>query len=305
MTWRVGYFIKANEGVYSVIRSALPEGCELVTLSNGSSPAALVKDINFLIAGKAPRSVIDAGPALKLIMCPGVGYDGIDLEAAAQRAIPVAPTVCGNTTEVAEHTLLLMLAVSRRLVELDNSTRAGKWMMWDRRLSCFNLAGKTLGLIGYGRIGREVARRASAFDMPVQYFDPAAEQSTALEDLISTSDFVSLHLPLTSETRGLMNAARIGAMRPGSVLINTSRGEVVDEPALIDALRRGHLAGAGLDVFETEPPPADNALFAMPNVVVTPHVASGTVDGLRVKAERYAENIRRVLAGKPPIDQLS
>lgn len=303
MSYRAGYFIKANEGVYGVVRAALPEGFELVTLAD--DPAAQARDLDFLIAGKASRALIEAAPKLKLIQAPGVGYDGIDLAAAAERGVPVAIAVCGNPDEVAEYALMSMLAVSRRLVELDRALRGGKWMMWDRRLASFNLKGKTLGVVGLGRIGREVARRAAGFDMRVQYCDPnvsAPYPRLPLEELLATSDYVSLHVPLTPETRGMLSRGRIGCMKPGSILINTSRGEVVDEGALIDALREGRLAGAGLDVFEREPPVVSNPLLAMDNVVVTPHVASGTLDALRVKARHYAENMRRVLDGREPLD---
>jgi phosphoglycerate dehydrogenase-like enzyme len=305
MSLKVGYFMRANDGIYAAVREALPAGCELVTLAPGDDPAEKAKGLGFLIAGKVTREMIEAAPGLRLIQTPGVGYDGIDLAAAAARGIPVAFTVCGNTDEVAEHTLLLMLAVSRRLVELDAALRAGRWLMWDRRLQSFNLKGRTLGLIGFGRIGQAVAVRAAAFGMEIQYADPVAVpgwRRADLDELLGTSDYASLHVPLTPATRGLLDARRIGLMKRGAVLINTSRGEAVNEGALIEALRGGRLAGAGLDVFAKEPPSQDNPLLSMPNVVVTPHVGSGTADGLRVKAAWYAANIRRVLSGEAPLD---
>ncbi len=303
MSYKAGYFIKANTGIYDVVRAALPEGFELVTLD--ADPVAQARDLDFLIAGKASRALIEAAPKLKLIQAPGVGYDGLDLAAAAERSIPVAIAVCGNPDEVAEYTLMSMLAVSRRLLELDHALRQGRWMMWDRRLQSFNLKGKTLGLVGLGRIGAEVARRAGAFDMQVQYTDPAVRAAypyRPLEDLLATSDYVSLHVPLTPETRGMLSRDRIAGMKPGAILINTSRGEVLDEQALIDALLSARLAGAGLDVFDREPPETTNPLLTMDNVVLTPHVASGTLDALRVKARRYAENMQLVLAGREPVD---
>lgn len=305
MTYKAGYLMKANEGIYAEVRAALAPQCELVTLSGGLAPSDVLGDLDFVIAGKVTGSMIDAAPKLKLILAPGVGVDGLDLDAAARRNIPVVCTVCGNVAEVAEHTLMLMLAVSRRLTELDAALRAGQWMMWDRRLQSRNLAGRKLGIIGFGRIGQEVAKRAVAFEMEVQQNDLVRNEGwpfAELDELLATSDFVSLHVPLTGATRGMMTRERIGAMKRGAVLINTARGEVVDEAALIAALQSGHLSGAGLDVFATEPPGKNNPLLAMPNVVVTPHSGSGTVDGLRVKAAQYAENIRRVLTGEPLID---
>lgn len=302
--YKVGYFMRANEGVYDVIRQSLPADSELVTLNGAATPESTIADLDFLIAGKVSREMIAQAPRLRLIMAPGVGTDGIDTAAASERGIPVAATICGNMVEVAEFTLMLMLTVSRRLTELDAALREGRWLMWDRRLQSRNLAGKTLGLVGHGRIGQAVGRRAAAFDMNVVYSDPCQSGGLPLADLLAESDFVSLHLPLTPESRGLMNASSIAAMKTGAVLINTARGELVDQTALVGALQSGKLGGAGLDVFEKEPLDPANPLLAMPNVVVSPHVASGTLDGLRVKAQQYAANIRRVLAGEEPIDLL-
>lgn len=304
MNYKAGFFLKANAGVYGVIRAALPPGFELVTLTG--DPVEQVRELDFLIAGKVTRRMIEAAPGLRLIQTPGVGYEGVDLEAAAERGIPVAITVCGNPVEVAEYTLMAMLAVSRRLVEIDRELRRGRWMAWDRRLQSFNLQGKTLGIVGFGRIGREVAPRAAAFGMRVLYNDaapvPSAYQQVDLDVLLAASDYVTLHVPLTASTRGLLNRERLARMKPGAILVNTSRGEVVEEAALIEALQNGRLAGAGLDVFEKEPPAPDNPLLAMDNVVLTPHVASGTFDALRVKSRAYAENMRRVLAGEELLD---
>lgn len=302
MKTTVGYFQNAHEGVYSAIREALPAGCELVTPPDC---AKRIGELDVLIAGKVTREMIAAAQRVRLIQTPGVGYDGIDVEAAFERGVPVAYTICGNTDEVAEHTLLLMLAVSRRLVELDQALRAGRWMMWERRIESRNLAGKILGIVGLGRIGRAVARCATAFGMIVQYTDPTESGDLPrrpLDPLLETSDYVSLHVPLSPATRGLLGAARIGAMKQGAILINTARGEIVDEPALVEALRKGRLAGAGLDVFAHEPPAADHPLLALPNVVVTPHVASGTIDSLRRKAAWYSHNIERVMSGQEPLD---
>jgi glyoxylate reductase len=200
--------------------------------------------------------------------------------------------------------MLLMLAACRRLVELANSLRGGKWMMWDRRTSCVGLKGKTLGIIGMGRIGRAVGARAAAFGMSIQYYDLIQVDGfrrCALEHLLGTSDIVSIHCPLTDETRRLLNRERIALMKRGSILVNAARGGIVDEAALHEALATGHLAAAGLDVFEKEPPEPANPLLHMDQVIVTPHVATGTLDSLQAKARFYVENIHRVLAGEQPI----
>jgi len=306
VSYRVGYFMRANEGIYGVLRSCLPEGFELITLESKDpgEPLEKVRGLDFVIGGKVTGEMIANAPKLRFIQAPGVGYDGIDVEAAASRGIPAAVSLVGNSDEVAEHVFLLMLAVNRRLREMDQSVRDGRWLMWDRRLQSFNLAGKTIGIIGLGRIGQEVAGRARGFKMEVRYHDPAVEAEYShlpLDELLGESDYITIHVPLTPGTRGLLDARRIGLLKEGGVLVNTSRGEIVDEPALVEALKAGRLRGAGLDVFDREPPSADNPLFALENVVLTPHVGSGTVDGLRAKAAMYAGNITRVLAGEDPI----
>lgn len=296
--------LPANDDVYAELRAVLPPGFDLVTPPG--DPLELVRDLDFLIAAKVTREMIAAAPRLKLIQAPGVGYDGIDLDAAGERGIPVAITVCGNPVEVAEYTLMAMLAASRRLVELDRELRRGRWLAWDRRLQSVNLQGRRLGIVGYGRIGREVAPRAAAFGMDICFTDirpvPSPYEQTDLKTLLSTSDFVTLHVPLNDSTRHLLNRERIGWMKPGAILVNTSRGGVIEETALIEALRGVRLSGAVLDVFEKEPPDPDNPLLTMDNVIVTPHVASGTVDALRAKARAYVENIRRLLAGEELVD---
>lgn len=307
-TLNVGYLLRANADVYRVINEALPERCHLVTMGADEGPLAVVPGLQFLIAGKVTRAMIQAAPRLRLIQSPGAGYDGIDLEAASEFGVPVACTTCGNTDEVAEHTLMLMLAVSRRLVELDRELRQGKWLMWDRRIHSRNLTGRSLGIIGFGRIGQAVAARAVSFGMSVQYCDPIPSgewKRVSIEELLATSDYVSLHVPLTPSTRGLLDVNRLGLMKPDAVLINTARGEIVDEGALIRALSEHRLGGAGLDVFESEPLAGSSELVKFSNVVLTPHTGAGTLDGLRVKAQRYATNIHRVLAGEAPLDLVS
>src|SRR5262245_20129966 len=157
---KIGYFLPANENIYAVIRRHLPDGCELVTLPGNARGVELelVRDLDFLIAVKITAEMIRSASRLRLIQLPGVGYDQVDLAAAAEAGIPVAVSVAGSSEAVAEHTMLLMLAVSRRLVELCNSTRAGQWLMWDRRTSSYSLHGKMLGLVGFGRIGQQVAK---------------------------------------------------------------------------------------------------------------------------------------------------
>jgi D-3-phosphoglycerate dehydrogenase / 2-oxoglutarate reductase len=303
---KVGYFLRANESVYEVIRSYLPVGAELITLQ-GKEPSEeveLIRELDFLISVRATTEMIGNGGKLRLLQLPGVGLDQVDLEAAANARIPVALSLNGSSEAVAEQTMLLMLAVCRRLVELANSVREGKWLMWDRRTVSYGLFGKTLGIIGLGRIGREVAARAEAFGMSVQYFDTMQVDGFTfrdLPDLLRTSDVVSLHCPLAPGTRRLLNRDMIQVMKRGAILINTARGGLIDETALAVAISSGKLAGAGLDVLEVEPPSLTNPLLRLEEVIISPHVGTGTIDSLRVKAEGYSRNIRRVLAGEEPL----
>jgi phosphoglycerate dehydrogenase-like enzyme len=299
---KVGYFMRANEGIYEVLRRSMPPGFELVTLSNGSIEE-LLPGLEFLIAGKVTSGMLGQARKLRFIQAPGAGSDGIDLEAAAARGIPVATTACGIADEVAELTFALMLAVARRVVELDRELRKGNWLMWDRRLVSRTITGRTLGIVGMGRIGREVASRARSFKMDIFYSDPlptAEYPRLPLDELLASSDIVSLHVPLNATTRRLIDRERIARIKPGAILINAARGEVVDEQALSEALHDGRLAGAGLDVFDPEPPLATSPLLKMDNVVVTPHVGSGTLDSTKLRARAYMRNIQRFVAGEEP-----
>lgn len=193
--------------------------------------------------------------------------------------------------------------------------RRGEWLQWELRPTSFEIYGKTLGLLGLGRIGREVAKRARAFDANIIYFDmqrpdEAAEQSLGvsyrdLDDLLSEADIISLHVPSNASTRHIINAETLAKMKSTAILINTARGPLVDEKALAAALRSGAILGAGLDVFEVEPPARDNPLFGLPNAIVTPHIAAGTVDALRIKMNACFANMRRIVAGEEPADRIA
>ena len=303
---KAGYFLRANESVYEVVRSYLPAGMQLVTLQNKDPQEEIdrIRELDFLISVRATREMIENAGKLRLLQLPGVGLDQVDLYAAARARIPVALSLAGSSEAVAEQAMLLMLAVCRRLVELANSVREGKWLMWERRTVSYGLFGKTLGIIGLGRIGRDVAARAAAFGMPVQYYDKLQVDGfnfRDLPDLLRTSDVVSLHCPLTADTKRLLNRDMIQIMKRGAILINTARGGLVDETALFEAISSGQLAGAGLDVLEVEPPLPTNPLLRLDEVIISPHIGTGTIDSLRLKAEGYSRNIRRVLAGEEPL----
>jgi phosphoglycerate dehydrogenase-like enzyme len=299
----------ATEGVYAAIREELPPGWKLTTPGAGSDYSSELASCDFILVADRAITMADlsAAPGLRMIQHQGVGYDKIDLAACRTRGIPVALTPEGTTNGVAEHTLLLILALYKQLPAAANAVREGRWPQWELRVTSHELSGKALGLVGFGRIGREVARRASAFDANVTYFDPGvtgaprsmAEPTDSLECLLRSSDIVSLHLPLTETSRHLINADSLSQMKRGAVLINTSRGELVDEEALAAALESGQLAGAGLDVLANEPPAMDHPLVRRPNVLITPHISAGTRDALATKMRSAFANMLRQTRGEP------
>lgn len=239
----------------------------------------------------------------RLIHKLGAGVNTIDVDAASERGIAVANMPGANAPSVAEGTVLLMLAALRRLPELDRATRAGAGWPTDPRLgeTVRDIGGGTVGLVGYGNVAQRVATIVSAMGATVLHTstrDDGRPGWRALADLLAASDIVSLHLPLTPGTAGLLDRAALARMRPDAVLVNTSRGPIVDESALADALRSGRLAAAGLDVFGEEPAPPDHPLFGVPNVVVTPHVAWYTADTMRRYLAEGVENCRRLLDGR-------
>lgn len=241
-------------------------------------------------------------PRLRLVHKLGAGVNTIDVDVATARGIAVANMPGANAASVAEGTMLLMLAALRRLPELDRATRAGVGWPTDPGLgeTVRDVGGCTVGLIGYGNIAKRVERIVEAMGGDVVHTSTRDDGHPGwrnLGDLLTTSDIVSLHLPLTEHTTGLLDGAALRRMKPGAILVNTSRGPIVDESALVDALRRGHLAAAGLDVFAVEPIPAGNPLLGLDNVVLTPHVTWYTADTMRRYLELAVDNCARLHQG--------
>ena len=272
----------------------------------------------FLVA--PPPSAVDArffnrAPKLRLVQVPGHGFDHVSVAAAAAAGVPVA-TVASSGAEahtVAEMAILLAGAASRRLLPGDRAVRDGRWgSLQMLQGGVFELAGKTIGLVGLGRIGREVAKRARAFDMRVIYHDvfrPSPEDEHAagveyreLDALLGEADIVSLHAPLTRGTRGLINEKSLALMKPNAVLVNTARGPLVDAAALAAALQAGTIRAAAIDVFDPEPPAADNPLIGLENVVLQPHMAGVTGESILRIIAAAMENCRRVARGEEPLD---
>jgi len=319
MPYTVVYWNRAAADVYEVIRSEMPVGWHLVTLEGETQEGwrAQLRDADFVIVADwaITAEELDAAPKLRMVQHQGVGHERIDKDALKARGIPLALCPAGTTVSVAEHTILLILAVYKRLVVADAKLREGVWLQWGLRSVSFELTGKTLGLLGFGRIGQAVARRAYAFDARILYHDPylhqappeaAAWDATAVSfaDLLRQSDILSLHVPATDQTRRCMSTPQFEQMKRSAILINTARGTIVDEPALIKALETKTIAGAGLDVFEQEPVKPENPLLKMDNVVLTPHISAGTVDALRQKMQSVFANLQRFAAGRPIEDRV-
>jgi len=260
---------------------------------------------------RVDEEFLKAAPRLKIAARVGVGYDRIDVEACTRRGVYVTITPNTLSGAVADLTMGLILCLARPIVEADRYVREG----WGRPGTVrhpplgVDLEGKTLGIIGLGRIGSEVARRAQGFGMRVLYHDIARRRDAerrlgvryvALEGLLREADFVTLHVPLKEDTRGLIGRRELGLMKPTAFLVNTSRGEVVDQEALTEFLREGRIAGAGLDVFTREPVPLGDPILKLSNVVLTPHMGSATAETRRRMALRCAEDVLRALRGQTP-----
>lgn len=301
-------FGRTGDAALRMLREA---GCEVVCNERGvelpeQDLIAAVRNADAIIVGteKITAAVMNAAPRLRIISRRGVGYDTVDVAAATARGIPVAITGGVLNDAVADLTMALILSVARRIPELDRMVKAGEW----DRIPTTDVWGKTLGIVGLGAIGRTVARRASGFGMQLLAYDAQPDAAAAsalgvalcdLNTLLEESDIVTLHVPLTPTTRGLIDDASLRRMKPTAILINTSRGPVVDEEALLRALRDGRLAGAGLDVF-IEEPPRNLALVQHPNVAAIPHVASHTVETLRRMELSCAEAVIAALHGGRP-----
>jgi phosphoglycerate dehydrogenase-like enzyme len=248
-------------------------------------------------------------PRLKVVSKYGIGLDKIDVAAATDLRIPVLFTPGVNHTTVAEHTFALLLAAVRNLVVEANHVAAGRWT----RITGNEVCGKTLAIVGFGRIGREVAIRARAFGLRVigygNYWDEDfarwhdITRVESFDELLAQADFVSLHTKLTAQTRHLIHAGNIGRLRRGAVIVNCARGEILELGALVAALKSGHLKAYAADVLDQEPPPADHPLLGLPNVILTPHIGSRTHESVQRQASCAVENLTRFLSGRPPVAQ--
>lgn len=283
--------LEAAEGV--TVKAAAKMSREEVLAAIPNADALIVRS-----ATKVDRAVLEAAPKLKLVGRAGVGVDNIDLTEATKRGVIVMNAPDGNTVATAELTLGLMLALARHIPAADGSLKAGQW---ERKAYLgVELRGKTLGLIGFGRVGRAVAKRAAAFEMTIIAYDPYVSQEAAtpygvqmvtLDELYSRADFISLHALVTPENYHMINAESIAKMKDGVRIINDSRGALIDEQALADAIKSGKVAGAALDVYEEEPPKPDNPLIGLHGVIHTPHLGASTLEAQDEVAVQIAQQI--------------
>lgn len=273
--------------------------------------AAKVNALASLLTDQIDAEVFDAAPSLKIVAQLAVGYDNIDVKEATKRGIYVTNTPGVLTETTADFAWTLLMAVARRVVEADKYIRSGKWKVgWHPTMILGrDVYGATLGIIGIGRIGAALAKRARGFDMKIFYYDVIRRQDlektlglefTDLDTLLQKSDFVSIHVPLMKSTYHLIDERKLKLMKKTAFLINNSRGPVIDEKALYKALKGGQIAGAGMDVFEQEPTPMDNPLLTLDNVVVAPHISSGSIETRSKMAEMVAENLVAFFEGKVP-----
>lgn len=287
-------------------------GCQILYLRNADDPREVERimashQIDAVISRTVELSAgaIGACRGLKVVSKHGVGVNNIDVDACSARGVPVFVTPGANAQSVAEMTIALLLAAARSVPWMDSEMRAGRW---SRLQNGLELKGRRIGLAGFGEVGHRVARVCLALGMTVRAFDPNlgahspmpdVEMAGDLDSLISGSDVLSLHVPLTEETRGMIDGRRLAMLPPDGLLINTARGEVVDEPALIAALKQRRLHAAGLDTMAVEPLPADSPLLSLPNVVLAPHVGGSTPAALAAMASAAARNVLAWLDGGP------
>jgi len=303
--------------ILALVEQMKPAGFRLHRLPPSASAedtAGAMREAEYLFGfpRTLPDSAYTEARRLKLFQVISAGYDYVNIEGARKARIPVCSNGGANSVAVAEHAVMLMLAVYRKLVAFHQNVAAGKWHQGlPRTVHIYEMERKTVGLVGLGNIGAQVAKRVKAFDAQVIYYDairrsPQEEtqlgvQYVPLESLLARSDIVSLHVPLNDSTRHMINAQTFARMKPTAILVNTCRGEVVDEEALITALRNGTILAAGLDTVAKEPPDPANPLLQLPNVTLTPHSAGPTVDSYHKRFRNGYANIERVAHGQAPL----
>ena len=309
-SWKVAYFSGVG-GRPQVMLAQAPDDLEITVVDPALSEAEkieLCRDADAIITSGITTNVLQECPNVRLIQTLSAGYDRLDLESILEMGIPVANNGGANAISVSEQTIALMIGVGRNLMaQWDSTTRQRQWRGSLYQTDLSEVTDKTVGIVGLGRIGQQVAKRLTGFDTRTIYYDvidipeeiqrDLKAEPVSFDELLESSDIVSLHVPLTRRTRGMMSDREFGMMKPTAFLINLCRGPVVDEAALYRALTEGQIAGAGLDVLEVEPTPTDNPLFDLDNVIITPHMAGQSSETALRAAHFACGNILRVLSG--------
>ena len=313
---KVVFITGLPERIVEVVVGHSPEGWNTQVMYGDTSvekQKAVVADADFIMVYRAHLhdDVLRSAERVRIVQTLAAGYDSMNLRLMRDLEVACCNNGGANSRAVADHAVLLMLTLYKQLLAADTSTRQGRWSQPIDGFNTFEMDDKLVGILGLGNIGRRVAKRVQGFEARVQYFDlfpQSSEQErelnvtrVSLEELFTTSDIITCHTPLTPDTRHIVSQELIKLMKPTAIIINTSRGPVIDERALIDALSEGRIAGAGLDVFENEPVAPDNPLLKMENVVVTPHSAGTTWDTWFRRAEFAYENMKGVWEGSPPM----
>jgi len=315
MAKKILFAPKQPDVILTMAKAMTPAGFELVVADPGTPEfiqAAGDAEYYLGLARRMGGEFFRSAPNLKLVQLLSAGYDHVDVEAARKSKVPVSNNGGANALAVAEHTIMLILAVLKRVVQFHNSVAAGKWRVGNPAdVRVYEMANRTLGIVGLGNIGKKVARRARAFETKVQYYDirrlsEADEDALGVrfvlfDELLRTSDIVSLHVPLDDSTRNLIDGRALGLMKREAIIVNTCRGPVIDESALYDALKSSRIAGAGLDVMVEEPPKENHPLFSLPTVTLTPHSAGPTWENWTARFRNGFDNIQRVAAGRAPL----
>jgi phosphoglycerate dehydrogenase-like enzyme len=303
-----------GQPVADIFNGCAPGGFEIASIPASLSDAEKIERLNgveyvVLHPANLSATILQQAKSLRLVQLLAAGYEKVDLKAATELGIPVATNGGANAWAVAEHAIAMVLALYKRLIVADRSVRAGEWRKATNGFNTYELAGKTVGIVGAGNIGRKVAYRLKGFETEILYYDafPVSEieeklgaRRVSIDELAAQADIITLHAPLLKETRGLIGPKQFAAMKPGTILINTSRSELVDESALLAALREKRIAGAGIDVYPQEPVPLDHPLLGLDNVLLTPHTAGHAFENWARRCRFAWENIQRVAAGQKP-----
>ncbi len=289
---------------------------EVVFVNPADETAVLehLPDADFIVCLALKSEWVPQLKKCQLVQHNGVGYDAIDVQGLKQAGIPLAISPEFTAIGVAEHAIMIMLALSRQLIPVHNSLARGEFEMFSWRAGCTTLYGRTVGIIGLGRIGKQVARMAHAFgakvifndivDPPQSLIDELGLTAVSFEEILAQSEILTVHVPLTDLTRKMFGPAQFEQMQKGALYINASRGPTYSLAALIESLESGHLRGAGIDVYDPEPPPMNHPIFKLPNVICTPHMASGTIDRHTAIVEGQFANIQRVMNGERPLNEI-